>query len=287
VPGKLFVIATPLGNLEDISPRAVETLRAVDRILCEDTRRTARLLDRYNIDKPKLSYHRHNERRRLDQILNELRAGRQLALVSDGGTPAISDPGFLLVKAARDEGFCVTPIPGPTAPAALLSVSGLPADRYLFEGYLPHKAGERRRRLRQLRRLPHTIVLFETPHRILDALKDIEQIFGSRPLVLGRELTKRFETLLSGSAAVVAAKLGDEVKGEITIAIAGAAAGEEQSGEEVRAEEAKDAWHGALRECGGNRRMALRSAAKVLGLKRPELYRLLTELGEDPDGVTR
>jgi 16S rRNA (cytidine1402-2'-O)-methyltransferase len=287
VPGKLFVIATPLGNLDDISPRAVQTLRQVDLILCEDTRRSARLLDRYDIEKPKLSYHRFNERERLQQILRELHAGRDIALVSDGGTPAISDPGFLLVRALLDAGLEVCPIPGPSAVATLLSVSGLPADRYLFEGFLPHRQGERRRRLRQLRPAAHTTVLFEAPHRIADTLRDIEEIFGKRQLVLGRELTKRYETILVGSAAEIAARLGDEVKGEITIAIAGALPGDRADEGDQRAERVRESWRRALGEADGDSRAALRSAAKALGMKRPELYRLLAELGEDPDGGSR
>ena len=287
VSGKLLVIATPLGNLEDISPRAVEALRQADLILCEDTRRTARLLDRYGIEKPRLSYHRFNERQRLDQVLQDLREGRNLALVSDGGTPAISDPGFMLVRAVLDEGLDISPIPGPSAAATLLSVSGFPAGRYLFEGFLPHRGGERRRRLRQLRGEPHTIVLFEAPHRIVATLRDIAEIFGKRELVLGRELTKKFETILAGSADELSERLGDEVKGEITLAIAGAPPGEEAGDEDARAESVREGWRRALQEAGGDRRAALRAAAKTLGLKRPELYRLLAELGEDPDGRMR
>jgi 16S rRNA (cytidine1402-2'-O)-methyltransferase len=284
VPGKLFVIATPLGNLEDLSPRAVQTLRSVDRILCEDTRRTALLLDRHEIHKPKLSYHKFNERKRLEPLLQELREGRNLALLSDGGTPTISDPGRMLVRAVLEEGLEVSPVPGPSAPAALLSVSGLPADRYLFEGFLPPRRGERRRRLRQLRSEPHTVVLFEAPHRIGATLQDISEILGERKLVLGRELTKIYETILTGSAAEIVSRLGEETKGEITLAIAGAAAGDVAKDVDARAGRIKECWRKALAKAGGDRRAALRSAAKELDLKRPELYRILAELEVESEG---
>jgi 16S rRNA (cytidine1402-2'-O)-methyltransferase len=279
----LFVIATPLGNLGDLSPRADETLRRVACIACEDTRRTARLLRRHGIETPTFSCHRFNERARLEPVLERLLSGQDVALVCDGGTPGISDPGSMLVRAALQAGLRVSPLPGPSAVTALLSVSGLPADRYVFEGFLPHRAGERRRRLRELRDETRTVVLFEAPHRILGSLEDLAQIFGQRPMVLGRELTKRFESIHHGDAASIAAKLGDEIKGEITIAIAGAAAEEERGALEPEAERIVDAWREALEQAGGERRTALRRTARVVGLKRAELFRRLVELGENPD----
>jgi 16S rRNA (cytidine1402-2'-O)-methyltransferase len=279
----LFVIATPLGNLGDLSPRADETLRRVACIACEDTRRTARLLRRHGIETPTFSCHRFNERARLEPVLERLLSGQDVALVCDGGTPGISDPGSMLVRAALQAGLRVSPLPGPSAVTALLSVSGLPADRYVFEGFLPHRAGERRRRLRELRDETRTVVLFEAPHRILESLEDLAQIFGQRPMVLGRELTKRFESIHHGDAAAIAAKLGDEIKGEITIAIAGAAAEEERGALEPEAERIVVAWREALEQAGGERRTALRRTARVVGLKRAELYRRLVELGENPD----
>jgi 16S rRNA (cytidine1402-2'-O)-methyltransferase len=277
------VIATPLGNLSDLSPRADETLRRVTCIACEDTRRTARLLRRHGIETPTLSCHRFNERTRLEPVLERLLSGQDVALVCDGGTPGISDPGSMLVRAALQAGLRVSPLPGPSAVTALLSVSGLPADRYVFEGFLPHRAGERRRRLRELRDETRTVVLFEAPHRIRGSLEDLGQIFGQRPMVLGRELTKRFESIHHGDAAAIAVQLGDEIKGEITIAIAGASPAEKRGALEWEAERIVDAWRDALDKVDGDRRSALRRTARVVGLKRAELYRRLVELGENPD----
>jgi 16S rRNA (cytidine1402-2'-O)-methyltransferase len=283
VSGTLLVIATPLGNLGDLSPRAEATLRQVACIACEDTRRTSRLLARHGIDTPTISCHKFNERARLQPILDRLRSGQDVALVSDGGTPGVSDPGSLLVRVVREAGLRCSPVPGPSAVAALLSVSGLPADRYVFEGFLPHRAGERRRRLRALRAETRTLVLFEAPHRIRDALEDLARIFGDRPLVLGRELTKQFETILHGDAAAVAGQLGSDVKGEITLVVAGAPHTAGPAGLEPEAERLLGAWRAALGEEDGDRRLALRRVARDEGLKRAELYRLLVELGENPD----
>jgi 16S rRNA (cytidine1402-2'-O)-methyltransferase len=282
VAGTLFVIATPLGNLGDLSPRAADTLRQVACIACEDTRRTARLLARHGIETPTISCHKFNEKERLIPVLDRLRAGEDVGLVSDGGSPGIADPGALLVRTALESGIPVCPLPGPSAVTTLLSASGFPADRYVFDGFLPHRAGERRRRLRALRREPRTLVLFEAPHRIQETLGEIEQIFGDRPLVLGRELTKQYETILSGDATEVARRLGDPVKGEITLVLAGARDHEQHEELEPQARKIVEAWKRALIEEGGNRRGALRRAARALGLNRAELNRRLAELGEEP-----
>ena len=234
MPGTLFVIATPLGNLDDLSPRARETLGSVAWIACEDTRRTARLLERFGIDTPTLSCHRFNERARLDAVLARLAAGDAVALVSDGGTPGVSDPGNLLVGAARAAGFDVRPVPGPSAAPTLLSVSGLPADRYVFDGFLPHRAGERRRRLRELARESRPVVVFESPHRIVETLRDIETVLGERPLIVGRELTKLHETILRGSAREIAVALGDSPRGELTLILAPASGGSVQADTQPR-----------------------------------------------------
>jgi 16S rRNA (cytidine1402-2'-O)-methyltransferase len=281
VPGTLFVVATPLGNLEDLSPRAERVLRSAALIACEDTRRTGKLLARFGIEGRTISCHRFNERARLEPVLEVLGEGGDVALVSDGGTPGLSDPGSLLVRAARDAGIPVSPVPGPTAVAALLSASGLPADRFVFDGFLPHREGERRRRLEGLAREERTVVVFEAPHRIRQALRDMAEILGPRPLVLGRELTKTHETLLSGTAEEVLAALGDgDVRGEIAIAIEGAredGAPQAAGGRERLA----GAWREALAATGGDRRAALRTAAKTLGVRRDELARRLAEIGED------
>jgi len=283
VPGTLWVVATPLGNLEDLSPRALERLREVALIACEDTRRTSKILARFGVATRTISCHRFNEAERIEPVLSLLRGGSDVALASDGGTPGISDPGALLVREAAREGIPVRPVPGPSAPAALLSVSGMPADRFVFEGFLPHRAGERRRRLRELRAEPRTVVLFEAPHRLADALDDIAAVLGERPLVLGRELTKRHETVLRGSAREILEALGGRhVLGEISIAVAGASTSEAE-GLDAGAERVREVWRAALREADGDRRAALRSAARSLSLKKPELYRLLEEIGEIED----
>ena len=212
--GKLFVVATPLGNLDDLSPRALATLRSVDAVACEDTRRTAKLLARYTIEVPMVSCHKFNERQRLEPIVERLAAGESVALVCDSGTPGVADPGRLLVREALERGILVCPLPGPSAVTTLLSASGLPADRYVFEGFLPHRAGERRRRLRELRDERRTVVLFEAPHRLHASLLDMQEVLGSRELVLGRELTKLHETILRGSPGELAERLGPDVRGE-------------------------------------------------------------------------
>ncbi len=279
--GTLFVVATPLGNLEDLSPRAERILRSSALVACEDTRRTARLLARFGIEVRTISCHRFNERARLEPVLRVLHEGGDVALVSDGGTPGVSDPGSLLVRAARGEGLSVSPVPGPTAVAALLSASGLTADRFLFDGFLPHRPGERRRRLAELARETRTVVVFEAPHRIRDALHDAAEILDRRPLVLGRELTKIHETLLSGSAEEILAALGDgDIRGEIALAIEGAREGA-VPGRRGAAARIADAWREALEAAGGDRHVALRTAAKTLGIRRDELARRLAEIEED------
>lgn len=282
VSGTLFVIATPLGNLDDLAPRARATLEQVSLIACEDTRRTAKLLQRFEIQTPTVSCHKFNEDRRLEQLLDRLRGGEDLALVSDGGTPAISDPGSLLVAAALGAGLTVTPIPGPSAVTTLLSAAGLPADRFVFDGFLPHRGGERRRRLRDLATETRTTVVYETPHRILDALRDIESILGERPLVLGRELTKAHEEILRGTAPEILGRLtapsrGDSVRGEIVLAWAG------HDGSAAPLEdEAIALFRRQLTAADGDRRRALKETARLLGIKKAELSRRLAESPDSP-----
>ena len=278
--GTLYIVATPIGNLEDTSPRVLRVLESVSCVACEDTRRTRRLLNRFGVSTRTLSCHKFNERERLEKVLRILRDGDDVALVSDGGTPAVSDPGALLVKAARDEGIRVSPIPGPSAPVALLSASGESGGRFLFEGFLPHRAGERRRRLRELRSFHDTIVFFESPRRIRDSLADLREVMGEREIVVGRELTKIHETVLRGTPAEVLESLPDpEVRGEITVIVA--ACDPDVSGlTEARSGRVLEAWTESLAQAGGDQRDALRLTARRLGMKRAELYRLLAELGE-------
>jgi 16S rRNA (cytidine1402-2'-O)-methyltransferase len=221
--GTLYVVATPIGNLEDVSERALRTLREVDRIAAEDTRRTGKLLAHYGIDKPMTSYHDAAERQKAPELVAALRGGATIALVSDAGTPLVSDPGYRLVRAALDAGVPVVPIPGASAATALLSVTGFAVDRFVFEGFLPQREGRRRRRLEALRAEPRTIVLYESPHHVLRTLGEIEEILGDREAVVGRELTKLFEEILRGRISVLRSDMSAKPpRGEYTIAITGA-----------------------------------------------------------------
>jgi 16S rRNA (cytidine1402-2'-O)-methyltransferase len=221
--GILYVVGTPIGNLEDVSERALRTLREVDRIAAEDTRRTAKLLARHGIEKPLTSYHDAAERVKAPQLIAELRAGRSLALVSDAGTPLISDPGYRLVRGALDAGITVVPIPGPSAATALLSVCGFATDRFVFEGFLPQREGRRRRRLEALRAEPRTIVVYESPHHVERTLGEMGAILGDRAVVVGRELTKLFEEIVRGTISSVRATLASRPpRGEYTLVVAGA-----------------------------------------------------------------
>jgi 16S rRNA (cytidine1402-2'-O)-methyltransferase len=227
--GTLYVVATPIGNPEDLSPRAERTLREVDLIAAEDTRTTGRLLARLGFSKPMLSFHDHNEAQRTTGILRRLGEGMNVALVSEAGTPLVSDPGFRLVRAAAAAGFRIATIPGPSAAIAALSISGLPTDRFLVLGFLPRRAARRRAALQELRREAATLVLFEAPHRILATLEDLRAILGDRRAVLARNLTKEHEAVLRGTLSELHAALAglEFVAGEITLVLAGADAEEE------------------------------------------------------------
>jgi 16S rRNA (cytidine1402-2'-O)-methyltransferase len=276
--GTLHVVATPLGNLDDLSPRAREVLAGSALIACEDTRRTAKLLAHCGLSHPMVAVHKFSERDRLDDVLSVLARGDDVALVSDGGTPGISDPGALLVAAAHDAGIRVSPVPGPSALVAILSAAGLPGDRFVFEGFLPPRAGERRNRLRELSREPRTVVIYEAPHRVKATLADIDEVLGARTLVLGRELTKVYETILRGAAAEVLSLLGEgDVKGEIAIVIAGY---DGSTAAEAAADDRLElVWKEALAASGGDTRGALKAAARTLAIKKPELWRRLAERG--------
>jgi 16S rRNA (cytidine1402-2'-O)-methyltransferase len=197
----LYIVSTPIGNLQDITLRAIETLQSVDRIACEDTRQTGKLLQRHQIRRPLVSLHDHNEARRAPELLERLRAGESVALVSDGGTPLISDPGWRLVHDAIGAGVAVTWIPGATALIGGLALSGLPAERFVFEGFLPSKAGARKRRLQALRGEERTVILYESPHRLLKTLRDVRETLGEVPMACARELTKMFEEVRRGPAS--------------------------------------------------------------------------------------
>ncbi len=226
VAGVLYVVATPIGNLGDLSSRAQGILASVDTIAAEDTRHTARLLSHFGIKRPLLACHDYNERERSEQIVNRLQAGESVALVSDAGTPLISDPGYHLVNAVRDAGLKAVPMPGPCALIAALSVSGLPSDRFFFEGFLPAKGTSRRKRMAELRDFPHTWIVYESPHRIQEMLADMAtELGGERRVVLARELTKTFETVLTGTVAELQQQLVDDEnqrRGEFVVLVHGA-----------------------------------------------------------------
>ncbi|NOX37481.1 MAG: 16S rRNA (cytidine(1402)-2'-O)-methyltransferase [Calditrichaeota bacterium] len=215
------MVSTPIGNLEDITLRALRILKEVDLICAEDTRTTRKLLNHYQIKNNLLSCHSYNVKQRIPQVLTRLQQGQQVALVSEAGTPGISDPGHALVMAAIREQIPVVPIPGPSAAIAALVASGLPTDRFVFEGFLPRKKG-RQTKLQQLKDEPGTIILYESPHRIRKTIEDIVNIFGNRYIVLARELTKRFEEFIRGYASDILQLLEErDLKGEIVLLVAG------------------------------------------------------------------
>lgn len=220
--GVLYIVATPIGNLDDISLRAIATLREVALIAAEDTRHSAQLLRHHGIDTPMLSCHEHNEQQRSEELVARLEAGDDVALISDAGTPLISDPGYRLVEAARARGIRVSPIPGANSAIAALSAAGLPTDSFHFCGFLPSRGSEREARLRQWSQLEGTLVLFESSHRIERLLQEIEQVFGDRPCVVAKELTKLHERFLAGSAAAIGRQLAADArlaKGEFVVLI--------------------------------------------------------------------
>jgi 16S rRNA (cytidine1402-2'-O)-methyltransferase len=218
--GTLYVVATPIGNLEDVTLRALRVLREVELIACEDTRRTRILLNHHGIATPTTSYFEHNKLRKGPELVRRLLEGRSLALVTDAGTPGISDPGFLLVREARAAGIPIVPVPGSSAVVAALSAAGVPADRFVFDGFLPIKPGRRVNRLRALRELETTVVLYESPHRVVATLEAIREVFGEVEIVVARELTKQFEEIVTATPSVHLARLAaTPPRGEFTLVV--------------------------------------------------------------------
>ncbi|WP_111414256.1 16S rRNA (cytidine(1402)-2'-O)-methyltransferase [Billgrantia lactosivorans] len=285
--GTLYVVATPIGNLEDLSPRAARLLGEVALIAAEDTRHTARLLRHLGLKVPMLSLHEHNEPARVERLDERLARGDSIALVSDAGTPLISDPGFVLVRALRERGRRIVPVPGPCALVAALSAAGLPTDRFLFQGFLPARTGARRQRLEQLAGRQETLVFYESPHRIRDTLADIAAVLGERHLVLARELTKSFETFLDGSAAALLGRMEadpDQARGEFVIMAAGA---EEREPTDAASLEA-DAVLAALLAEGVGVKQASAVAARLLGGTKKAWYARAQSLKEaHGEGVER
>jgi 16S rRNA (cytidine1402-2'-O)-methyltransferase len=221
--GKLYVVSTPIGNLEDISLRAIRILNEVDLIACEDTRNTRKLLSHYQIKKPLTSYHEHNEKEKAEELLRQLRAGTNIALVSDAGTPGISDPGFRLVKIASESGIDVISVPGPSAAVAALSISGLPTSSFSFFGFLPKTKNKKEQFLKEIKELEQTLIFYESSRRVIDTLVSIFKIFGDRETSVSREMTKMFEETMTGKISDVIEKLRErkELKGEFTFVIEG------------------------------------------------------------------
>jgi 16S rRNA (cytidine1402-2'-O)-methyltransferase len=272
-PGTLFVVATPLGHLEDLTLRALRVLREVSLVACEDTRRTATLLRAHGIGTATTSYFEHNERWKGERILEALRSGRDVALVSDAGTPGISDPGYRLVREARDGGLPVVPVPGPSAAIAALSVSGLPTDRFLFVGFLPPRAAARRRALEALASERPTLVFYESPVRVLDCLADMATVLGDRDAFLCREATKVHEEYVRAPLSALLASLAarESVKGEVVLVVSGAPEAAPAAGREPAA------LYRELAAEGRTRREAVKEAARRLGLPAREVYRLVQE----------
>ncbi len=219
--GTLYLVATPIGNLEDMSPRAVRVLRESILIAAEDTRHSGKLLKHFGIETPLTSYFEHNKLNKLDFILDKLSKG-DVALVSDAGTPAVNDPGYELVRAALASGFDVRPVPGPSAPLAALTVSGLPTDAFLYLGYLPHKKSERRKFAEQIADLPYTLIFLESPYRIVESLEDLLAVFGDRRVLVAREMTKMFEEYWRGELSAAAEYFKSQpARGEFTLVVEG------------------------------------------------------------------
>jgi 16S rRNA (cytidine1402-2'-O)-methyltransferase len=265
--GLLYLVATPIGNLEDITYRAVRLLREADLIACEDTRQTRKLLDHYEIHKPTISYHEHNEAERAAELASRMAAGAVIALVSDAGMPLVSDPGYRLVRAAIELDIPVQAIPGPSAALTALAASGLPTDAFRFGGFLPSKQGQRAKALEALAEEQATLIFYEAPHRILEALEAIELALGPRPVVVARELTKIHEEFVRGTAAEVRAILAarDSVRGEITLLIGKATApAPDDTPIDVAVER--------LIESGTARMDAIKQVARQRGLSKREVY---------------
>lgn len=275
MPGTLYLVATPIGNLADITHRALQVLRDVELIACEDTRHTRKLLQHYGIDTKTVSYHEHNEQQRAAELVELLKQGSNVAVVSDAGTPAISDPGFRLVRAAIENDVNVVPLPGPSALIAALVAAGLPTNEFFFGGFLPARSTARRTRLNELRAVPGTLIFYESPHRLAVSLKDAYEVLGEREAVVARELTKLHEEIRRGRLSELSAyySTAEQPRGEIVLLI-----DRTVLGETAAVDSAAPSVSALVRQFeadGLDRRAALKKAARELQLSRAEAYRRL------------
>lgn len=273
MPGTLYLVATPIGNLQDITLRALETLRSVDLIACEDTRHTRNLLNHFNISARTISYHEHNEIERANQLVERLLSGESIAIVSDAGTPGICDPGYRIIQSAIESGVTVVPIPGAVAFVNAAIASGLANDSLFFGGFLPARKGERRKRLEEIRDIPATLVLYETPHRLAKSLLDCLEVLGDRQAAIARELTKLHEEITRG-------RLGDlytryaatQTKGEIVLVI------ERNDSKPIKRDEPEKNLSTRVRELenkGDDQKSALKKAAREFGISKSDAYRIV------------
>ena len=273
MPGTLYLVATPIGNLDDITLRAIKVLGEVNLIACEDTRHTRKLLTHFGINTRTISYHEHNERERAAELLERVSRGESVAVVSDAGTPGISDPGFRLVQLAIENDIPVVPVPGAAAFVSALVVSGIPTDEFFFAGFLPSRTSARRARLKELQSLPATLLFYEAPHRLAASLRDAAEILGQRNAVVARELTKVHEEIARGSLGELTSRYESEtVRGEIVLVIERASAEIETVSTNRRVSELVDSFESE----GMDHRAALKKAARELGLSRDQAYRRLT-----------
>ncbi len=276
MPGTLYLVATPIGNLSDITHRALQVLRDVDLIACEDTRHTHKLLSHYGITTKTVSYHEHNEQQRAEQLIDQLKQGSNIAVVSDAGTPAVSDPGFRLVRAAIENEVAVVPVPGPSALISALVAAGLPTDEFFFAGFLPARTNARRARLSELQSVPGTLIFYEAPHRLAATLKDAYEILGERDAVVARELTKVHEEIRRGRLSELSEHYErEEPRGEIVVLI------DRNVISAAKPQSSIAALVDQFEQDGLDQRAALKKAARELGLPRAEAYRrLLAERGK-------
>jgi len=279
MPGTLYLVATPIGNLADITHRALQVLRDVAVVACEDTRHTRKLLQHHGIDAKTVSYHEHNEQQRARELIESLKEGNDVAIVYDAGTPAISDPGFRLVRAAIDNGITVAPVPGPSALISALVAAGLPTDEFFFGGFLPARSSARRARLGELRSVPGTLVFYEAPHRLAASLRDAYEVLGEREAVVARELTKLHEEIRRGRLRELAEHYArTEPRGEIVLLIDRTVLDQPAALDSSTSISQLVAQFEAE---GLDRRAALKKAARELNLSRAEAYRLLTQQRQD------